>query len=170
MKIFVINGQGGSGKTTFEDYVANVGGENFEVGFISMVSYVKQVATGFGWDGSKEPKDRKMLSQLKDLLTEWNDSPFATTCMVVKQMEKEGIDVCFIDAREPDDIERLKEMFNCQTVLVIKGEKTEYGNHADDEVFNYNYDIVIDNNGTLSDLRDAASTFYENFCLDESEN
>lgn len=161
MKIFVMNGQGGTGKTTFQNLIAQYC--DGAVAQISMVSYVKTVAAAIGWDGSKEPRDRKMLSQLKDLLTEYNDSPFLSTVGAVKQMEQDNVAVCFIDAREPNDIDRLKETLDCQTVLVIRGEQKSYGNHADDEVFNYQYDIVIDNSGSFEDLKDCAQTFVEEF-------
>lgn len=159
MEIYIMNGQGGSGKTTFQDYVAEIVDEEDAVVSVSMVSYVKAIAKTFGWQGTKEPKDRKMLSQLKDLLTEWDDSPFRTTCMMVDQARRNGAKIVFIDAREKADIERLKEKFNCQAVLMVKGEKVNYGNHADDEVFDINYDITIYNDGTLEDLRFAAERF-----------
>lgn len=157
MKIFIVNGQGGSGKTSLEQFV----GEQHDnlVGATSMIAYVKQIAEKFGWRGQKDSKDRLMLSRLKDLLTDWDDSPFATTCMMVKQMENEGVDCCFIDAREPQDIARLKEKFHCKTILLRRGDQKNYGNHADDEVFNFDYDIEIDNNGTLDDLREKARHF-----------
>ena len=159
MEIYIMNGQGGSGKTTFQDYVAEVINEEDAVVSVSMVSYVKAIAKTFGWQGTKEPKDRKMLSQLKDLLTEWDDSPFRTTCMMIHQAELNGAKVVFIDAREKPDIDRLKEKFNCKTVLLVRGEKVEYGNHADDEVFDIDYDITIHNDGDLDDLHFAAEGF-----------
>ena len=57
MEIFIINGQGGSGKTTFEEFVAEELSETGMVGVTSMVAYVKQVAEKFGWTGTKELKD-----------------------------------------------------------------------------------------------------------------
>lgn len=161
MKVFIINGQGGSGKTTFEDFIAEELSDKGEVVVTSMVAYVKQIAEILGWKGTKELKDRKMLSQLKDLLTEWDDSPFRTTCMMVNQAKNNGAVCCFIDAREPNDIDKLKEKFNCKTILMTRGEQKSYGNHADDQVFDYQYDIVIDNSGDLDDLRAAAQEFIE---------
>lgn len=163
MEIFIINGQGGSGKTTFEEFVAEELSETGMVGVTSMVAYVKQVAEKFGWTGTKELKDRKMLSQLKDLLTEWDDSPFISTCMMIKQMENEGVLCAFIDAREPEDIKRLKDKFNCKTILITRDEKKSYGNHADDNVFNYDYDIKIDNTGSLEEFRAAAKEFVDSY-------
>lgn len=166
MKIFILNGQGGVGKDEFKQLVAEELGDRGTVGTTSMIAYAKQVAEKFGWCGGKELKDRKMLSQLKDLLTEWDDSPFVSTCIMVKQMEKDGVTCCFIDAREPEDIKRLQEKFNCQSVLIIRGEKKNYGNHADDLVFSIPYDIQINNSGTLEDLRCAAALFVNSYLIE----
>lgn len=159
MKIFVVNGAPTSGKTSFEQLISEQ--MSAPVGVTSMVAYVKQVAESLGWRGAKEPKDRLFLSRLKDTLGDWDDSPFISTCMMVKQMENDNVACCFIDAREPADIDRLKEKFNCKTILITRGEATSYGNHADDEVFNYEYDIIIDNSGSLDALRDMANEFIE---------
>lgn len=157
IKIFIVNGQGGSGKTTFENFVAQAC--EGDVAAVSMIDYTKQCAAKLGWNGAKEDKDRRFLSNLKDTLTAWDDSPFLTTCAMTNMAIKEGCEIVFIDAREPDDIDRLKQAFSCLTVLVKRGGQKDYGNHADDDVFNYNYDIVIENNGTLDELRASAEEF-----------
>ena len=72
---------------------------------------------------------------------------------------KEGCDIVFIDAREPNDIDRLKTTFHCYTMLIERGEQKDYGNHADNNVFNYNYNIIIKNNGTIDELRATAEEF-----------
>ena len=43
---------------------------------ISTVDFVKEVAKFCGWNGQKTPKDRKFLSDLKNILTQWNDIPY----------------------------------------------------------------------------------------------
>ena len=45
------------------------------------------------------------------------------------------------------------------STLLIKRENlesVEYGNMADDNVYNYDYDFVINNDGTLDDLLNTA--------------
>lgn len=167
MRIFIVNGQGGAGKTTFEEMVAKK--YNGMVGVTSMIAYVKQVAEKIGWTGQKEPKDRKMLCNLKNLLTEWDDSPFISTCLMINQMERDGVDLCFIDAREQKDIERLKEKYDCQSIIVMKEKIEHYGNPADDNVFNIPYNIAIVNYGTLEDLEKMAEIFIKKIS-NSSEN
>ena len=70
--------------------------------------------------------------------------------------------VVFIHVREPKEIERLKIALNANTLL-IKNDNimSEFGNHADDMVENYEYDYVITNNGTLQDLEKSAKIFVD---------
>ena len=87
IKIFIVNGKGFSGKSTVENMIAEIAaahGKKVEI--LSTIDYVKEVAKGFGWDGSKEPKDRKMLSDLKDILTEWNELPHKIVCDKIENL------------------------------------------------------------------------------------
>lgn len=163
MKVIIVNGRGGVGKDTFENFVTMVAAENKkQVKKTSMVTYVKQIAEMCGWQGGKELKDRKFLSDLKLALAEWDDVPYCSVKCFIDFEEKAGVDFIFVDAREAEDIDRLKKDFNAITVLVEReGLPESYGNVADDNVYDYSYDYVIENNGTLEDLSAAALTFYE---------
>jgi len=77
MKIAIVNGRGASGKTTFETMVQKIAAaRGKKVKVISTITYVKEVAKLFGWDGGKTPEDRRFLSDLKDALTRWKDLPY----------------------------------------------------------------------------------------------
>ena len=41
-------------------------------------------------------------------------------------------------------------------------ENNEQSNHADQEVMNFNYDYIIDNDGTIEDLKKKANSFIIN--------
>ena len=81
---------------------------------LSTVDFVKEIATKCGWDGTKDLKNRKFLSDLKDLLTNWNNVPFNKIVQQVKSIEDEwkyyNIDLnrtaIFIDCREPEEIQK----------------------------------------------------------------
>ena len=73
MKIIVINGSGGAGKDTFIKYCREA---NHEIYSFSTVDYVKDIATLIGWNGKKDMRGRRFLSDLKDALSEYNDTPF----------------------------------------------------------------------------------------------
>lgn len=157
-KVFIINGSGGVGKDTFCEYV----GHYAKVKVISSIDLVKDYASKMGWNGSKTPRDRKFLSDLKDLLTKYNDYPFRDICQKVLWFKEDDNEFLFIHIREPEEIDRAKREFNAHTILMVNDNvKGIYSNHADTRVLEYNYDIVIDNSGTLKDLEIIAKDFVE---------
>ena len=71
--------------------------------------------------------------------------------------------VFFIDVREPAEIQKLKDVYNAQAILIQRdsNKKIEQVNTADNES-NFDpelYDMVISNNGTLEQLEAQARTF-----------
>lgn len=167
MKVFIVNGQGGAGKDTFERFVQEVCMMRY-IRFtkMSMIDMIKDIATSIGWDGSKDMRDRLFLSRLKDLLAEYNDSPYQVIKSRILMEQEAGTKVLFIDARERSDIERLVKDFNATTILVKRGEPIRYGNHADDNVFNYDYDIIVDNIDTIEDLKEKAVIFTNKYIVE----
>lgn len=163
MKVFVVNGRGNVGKDSLESIIEEWGKINkYKCKKISMIDMVKDIATSIGWDGSKDLRDRLFLYNLKQLFAGYNDSPYQVVKTRIKNLEAEGVvDVLFVDAREPSDIDRLVKDFNAKTILVKDDVPAHYGNPADDNVFNYTYDFTIDNSGTLPELVLKAIDFSE---------
>lgn len=157
--IFILNGMGGCGKDTFADFLDNI----VETWHTSSVIWVKQMAKYCGWDGGKSERDRKFLSDLKLLTTEYSDMPFLNiTHDVYKFMHNPETKVLLIDIREPAEIERAKKAFGAKTIL-IKNDRIPKieSNMADAGVFDYDYDIVIENNGTLDEFKETVKKFAE---------
>ena len=167
MKIFIVNGKGGAGKTSFEKMVVEIAAaHNQKIAVLSTIDYVKDVAKSIGWDGTKTLENRRMLSDLKDLLARWNDSPHQSVCNKIKKLN--DVDAVFIDSREPEDIQRFIEEYHATTVLVQRGKEIiTYGNHADDRVDDFDYDICVDNSRGLNELFFEAQIFYECFIQGE---
>ena len=63
--------------------------------------------------------------------------------------------ILFVDDREPEHIEKLKNVLNATTLLIRRpgDEEIETSNHADEKVFEYEYDWTINNDGDLDLLR-----------------
>lgn len=111
IKIFIVNGRCGSGKTSFEKMIEEIAAaHNQKILILSTIDYVKDVAKNIGWDGTKTFKNRRMLSDLKDLLTRWNDSPHQSVCNKINNID-DDIAAIFIDSREPEDIQRFIEEY-----------------------------------------------------------
>lgn len=162
MKIFVINGRGGCGKDTFVELCSQCVKPHMCLN-ISTVDKVKEIARHCGWEGGKEDKDRKFLSDLKALLTDYSDLPHQSVLHAIR-IFKAGLEtyelnpdeaVVFIHCREPEAIQRLQQELDAVTVLVRRPtlENREYGNVSDDGVDGYGYHFIIMNDGTIDDLR-----------------
>lgn len=176
MKIICINGFPRSGKSSFCDFcIEEAFGTGYEVYSYSTVDLVKQIAKELGWDGTKTLKDRKFLSNLKNILTEWNDIPIKyikeTILYHLNNKEHPWDDfIFFIHTRESEELERLKKEWNAKTLLIRRAavEDKEQSNHADANVLNFNYDFVVENDGSLDDLRGQAINFID-FVMTQEE-
>lgn len=154
-KIIIINGTGGSGKDTFVKYVSKyIKTKNY-----SSIDKVKEIATLIGWNGGKTEKDRKFLSDLKKLTTDYNDMAFNDVKKEVEKFYTSNDELMFIHIREPEEIKRASNAFCAKTLLVKReGLNNISTNYSDREVDNYNYDYII-NNTTLEELDKDAKAF-----------
>lgn len=160
MKVIVLNGYPKSGKTTFAEKCQLI--RPGKIYNISMIDAVKTAARAFDWNHhDKTDRARKFLSDLKDVWTEFNDGPYETikwrieTIKNLEEMKNQDSQdlIVFVDAREPDDIERLVNDYNAFTILIRRpGVERTHGNHADDCVEDWGYDMIYDNEGNLEDM------------------
>lgn len=165
--IFIINGSGGVGKDTFVELVSielNDKLKHFHtVNNFSSVDKIKEIAKEIGWTGKKSEKDRKFLSDLKILASKYCDMPFKSMEDKVNDfLNDESGNVLFLHIREPEEIKRAAKEFGAKTIL-IKRDSIEHivSNTADKNVFNYEYDFVIENNGTMEEFSDKAKKFLQ---------
>ena len=72
--------------------------------------------------------------------------------------------VVFIMCREPKESERFERELNAKSVLIQRAsvEFEQQSNHADSEVLNHKYDYIIENNGTVDELKEKAKGFLKN--------
>ena len=171
MNYIVVNGYPKSGKDTFVEYCQQALGRRYSTN-LSTVDFVKQMAKLSGWDGSKTPENRKFLSDLKKLLTEWNDVPYKFLINTANNWKVESycdfsIDESelwvFIHCREPEEIDKFVQRNGAKTVLIRRAavEGDNQSNDSDANVLDYKYDYVIENNGTLDELKKKAYKFIE---------
>ena len=166
MKILIINGTATSGKDSFVEFAKE---GNYEVYNFSTIDYIKEKALELGWDGRKDERGRRLLSDLKDALTLYDDIPFKKVVNEIKsvlfqydQFEQPTDNlIFFVHSREPVDIQKWKEFTNARTLFLRRpaAEDVEHNNHADRNVFDFDYDYVYSNEGSLNDLRDGAINF-----------
>ena len=163
MKVVVINGSGGVGKDTFVEKCQQI--RPHKIYNISMIDAIKREAKSFGWHNEKSDEARRFLSDLKDAWERYNDGPYELIKYRIELIERTELTkyqtteniIVFVHAREPDDIERLVKDYNAFTLLIRRPsvERT-HGNHADDCVEDWGYDMIYDNEGSLDDMEEEA--------------
>lgn len=154
-RIIIINGYGGSGKDTFVELVSKYN----KVYNFSSVDKVKEIAKIIGWNGEKNEKDRKFLSDLKKLTTQYNDMSFKSIKKAVNDFNTSDKEIMFIHIREPKEIQRAVNEFNAKTLFIKRDDiKKVVSNESDASVEQYSYDYVI-NNTSLEDLEEKAKNF-----------
>ena len=159
--VIVINGAGGVGKDTLCDAAAT----RFKTRNISTITPIKEIAAQCGWNGEKDNKSRKFLSDMKRLCADYNDFPTNWAKAQLEQFLQTDEQILFVHIREPEEIRKFVDAANgvAKTLLVRGGERFKqrfggYGNISDDGVENYTYDYYFDNDTCIED---AKSRFIE---------
>ncbi len=148
----VINGAGGVGKDTLCELAA----KHFKVKNISSITPIKDIAAQCGWDGTKDNKARKFLSDLKRICVEYNDYPTVWAKGKYDEFILSDDDVMFVHIREPEEIQKFVDITAGEALtLLVRGGKRmsneKYGNVSDDGVENYSYDYYFLNENTLDE-------------------
>lgn len=175
-QVIILNGAPRVGKDTFIDEctaLANLAG--IPTQRYSSIDEIKDIAAQkFRWDGEKDVAGRKLLSDLKDAATVYNDLPFKLITDRIAGMNRAWTDYfLFLNIREPTEIQKLKDWCEyflegeagCTTVLVRRPEKDDeqslYQNTGDSGVYDYEYDYVVNNSGSLLEFGAEVETFME---------
>ncbi len=148
--MFVINGAGGVGKDTLCDLAA----KHFKVYNISTIMPIKDIAAMCGWNGSKDDKSRRFLSDLKRLCVEYNDYPTVWAKERYLGFLQSEDQIMFLHIREPEEIAKfVRATDGAAKTLLIRGgdrmKKSHYGNASDDCVEDYEYDYYFTNDKNL---------------------
>lgn len=86
--------------------------------------------------------------------------PFNSLSEKVEHFMISNAALLFLHIREPEEIEKVRKTFEAKTILVKRDSiKQIISNMADKNVFKYQYDIVIKNNGSLDDLKKKSIEF-----------
>lgn len=173
--VFIINGYPGSGKDTFVEMVRKNYKElnpTSQIVNISTIDYLKDLfKEKFEWNGQKTPEVRMALAVIHGALTHWNDIPFVLTSKKIKEENDKG-NIVFVHCREPENIFKYSCSFqapaifinNLEVEYIVKHCPDQYS-EADKDVKNYDYNVIIDNNGTFDDLENNAKQFIYDYII-----
>lgn len=113
-----------------------------------------------GWDGVKDNKGRRFLSDIKDAMDFYDNLSWKN---VDKVIESNPNYIYFVNARSNYDIDYFKKKWNAKAILVERPDTPLiFSNHADAGVMDYQYDIIIHNDGDIQTLHKYAMQFLLN--------
>ena len=148
----VINGSGGVGKDT----LCRIAEKGFRVKNISSVTPIKELARICGWQGEKTDRARKFLADLKQLTADFIDYPTNWLREQYEQFLQSDAEILFVHIREPKEIDKFVRVTGgkAKTLLIRGGARMaaragKYGNSADDDVEQYQYDFYFNNDQPL---------------------
>ncbi len=166
--VIIINGKGGVGKDTLCNFVA----KHYDTRNISSITPILKIAKAGNWDGNKDDKSRKLLSDLKHLFTNYNDLSFHYLKSQTEEFLATEEEVLFVHMREPEEISKYlkyvtSQGLTCKTLLIKRNicESKTYGNDADDMVDCYQYDFTYHNDLPLTEVEKDFITFFKNNIL-----
>jgi adenylate kinase family enzyme len=168
--IYLIGGKSGSGKTTLGRFIEEELKRNGkQVASMMYSRYIKDYAMNyFGWDGKEEFKPRELLQKLgTEIIKEDLHKPrFLITrlCEDVEILSYFFDAIIVDDVREKEEIEIPKMLF--EKVLTVKllrkksehdltEEEKQHPTEIDLDNY-YNFDVIVENNGSLEELNEKA--------------
>lgn len=172
MKIYIVAGKARHGKDTVACFIKDAYKDKKVIN-LSYGSYIKQYAMKISdWDGSEESKPRELLQTLgTDVIRKKIDPNFFINrlCDDIKVYSYYFDVITISDARFPDEIDTPKRLFNdVVTIKVVRDNFTstlssKQQAHASETALDdySDYDFVINNSGSLEELRDRVFEMVE---------
>ena len=158
--VVVINGKGEVGKDTLCSFVA----KKYKVMNVSSIDPIKDAAKRLGWKGQKDNKSRKLLSDLKRISIEFNDFPNIYLSHKYNQFVNSNYEVLFVHIREKEQINHFTQTLGINVVTLLIRRKISvyaYGNISDDNVEEYDYDYVYNNDKPLAETANDFLDFFD---------
>ena len=171
MKVICISAKAQHGKDTsaiiLKDIYEAEGKRVLITHYADLLKYICK--TFFGWNGEKDDRARKFLSDLKALTAAYNDFPTKWLCRQYETFLQNDEELMFVHIREGAEIDKFVLLTggNAKTLLIRGGERmrpkceTGYGNASDDQVENYSYDYYFVNDKPLEETEASFLSFIE---------
>lgn len=166
IRIYILSGKSGSGKTQVADYIIDdYAKENMKAVNLYYAYYLKDYAKRIlGWDGAEETKPRDFLQQIGSELIKKHVNRDLVINRLLDDIEVFSYfyDVIVIsDARFIDEINLVKAKYNdAISINIIRNKENnlneqEKKHDTETSLDGFtDYDYVIHNNGTLEELQE----------------
>lgn len=166
--VVLLNGSATCGKNTFVEQLSSI----VKVEHWSTVDKYKDILKQFfPLEYNEEHKTdhiRQFLSEFKALSTKYFNDPYNETMKKIFEFFESPSDaeILFIDIREPEEIQKILNRFSNDEVVTLlidnPNKECNMSNNSDANVFDFTYDWIVVNDGTIEDLKENAKIFYEN--------
>lgn len=154
--IIIVNGVAKSGKNTFVGYCQEY--TDKRIWHVSSIDKVKSFCYDmYGVEyWVKSDENRRIWHETK---MKYKDLLFWDMCKDLKLLTTNSI--AFVDVREPEEIQRYVDHFKTDiyTLLIRRPNIPIPDNNADKQVMHFKYTHIIDNTGTLDELKQKAKNF-----------
>ena len=165
----VINGRGGVGKDT----MCEAAGKLFKTMVVSSIDPIKQAAKFLGWEGQKEPDDRRFISYLKELSIHYNNYPTQYLEGKYREFMDSDAEILFVHIREPKEIRKFLDAVHGKAITLLitrPGFGAHYGNQADDNVDDFLYDYQYRNDQPLEQSKNHFLAFLGELMVKAAES
>lgn len=176
--IIMVSGRAGEGKSTFSEICIDIlAKKDIMATVVPFAQGVKDTACFMGWDGEKDSKGRKLLQQVGNTGREYNENVWARKAVdeIREDAEVNLFDVVFIDDwRFPNERNVILTEFPKMVIKVRICRPEEFhtlnGTELYDDISETSlpdiesnfYSYVVDNIGSLNELKAMANEFIEN--------
>lgn len=163
--IYIISGKAKAGKDTtagfIKEFYSNKGLKTINLQFSSYIKmYAKEISS---WDGTENNKPRTLLQELGENIRKDIDKYFFINRIIddIRVYSNYYNIITISDARLPEELNKIHERYpNSIKISIIRPNYNPYNsleekNHPTETALDdyYDYDYIINNNGTLNDLK-----------------
>lgn len=169
MKVICISAHARHGKDQSAEFLKEIfeasGKTVLITHYADLLKYICK--TFFGWNGEKDNHGRSMLQRVgTDIIGTQKPDFWVDFLIDILHFFEDDWDIVLIpDCRFPIEVSKMKHNFDTKLLRIERpnfdnGLSVEQKNHASETALdNYEYDAVIQNNGTLEELRDKLFMF-----------
>ena len=163
--VIVINGKGKAGKDTICDIVSR----HYSTINVSSITPIKEIAQQHGWNGEKDNRARRFLSDLKKAFSEYNDLP--TKYLLSEYSEfiaDRELEIMFAHIREASEISHFSGKITTPLIklYIDRPGLGRYDNDSDDNADRFVYDHVYVNDKPREELESDFMRFFN--CIVEA--
>ena len=162
--VIMFAGKAGAGKDTAAAIVQEFVSNAYRYAFAQKV---KEIASDcYGWDGVKDEKGRRLLQNIGRTGREYDPKLWIDDC--INRISLNSNIALITDLRFRNEMDSIKKVYPNTKVVLVRGRASDLGSNSGDisehdlDGFS-DFDYVLDNSGTIEELRKQVAFMVEKF-------